>query len=151
MRRLFVTVLLLAAPTALSAPSTPLQTVKYRQTEMKLLGGHMKALGAIVKGESDRVSDVLMHAEAVAALSKTVGAMFPDGTGPGPGIETESKAEIWTQKEKFAAAVKALEDSSAALVEAAKSNDPAKVKAAAGTVGQACGDCHDAFKVDDAH
>ncbi len=151
MRRLAVAAALLLAPAALSAPPSPAMTVKYRHAVMNAAGAHMGAMAMIVKGETDRTGDALFHATALHELSKTVGALFPEGTGPTPGLETEAKAEIWSQKDKFAEAVKALETSSAALVEAAKSGDPAKLKTALGPVGQSCGDCHDAFKVDDHH
>ena len=152
MRRLLALSLLLVAPTALSAPPTPPQVVKYRNKVMDGLGAHMGAIGMVAKGESDRVGDVLGHAEAIAALAKSVGALFPEGTGPGvAGVETEAKADIWTRKDEFAAAVKKLETASDALVAAAKANDLAQIKTAMGGVGQSCGGCHDTFKVDDHH
>jgi cytochrome c556 len=152
MRRLLALSLLLVAPTALSAPPTPPQTVKYRHLVMEGLSAHMGAIGMVVKGESDRAGDVLGHATAIAELSKTMGALFPEGTGPGAaGVQTDAKAEVWTKKDEFAAAVKKLETASVALVEAAKTNDPVKVKTAMGGVGQSCGGCHDTFKVDDEH
>jgi cytochrome c556 len=151
MRRLAVAAALLLAPAALSAPPSPAMIVKYRHAVMKGLGAHMGGVSMIAKGESDRIADAVFHATALNELAKTLGALFPDGTGPGPGIETEAKPEVWSQKDKFAEAVKALEVSSAALVEAAKSGDVAKIKTAMGPVGQSCGDCHDTFKVDDDH
>lgn len=157
MRRLLALALpvlafLIVAPSALSAPPTPPQVVKYRHLVMSGLGAHMGAIGMVVKGESDRSGDVLGHAEAIAVLSKDLGALFPEGTGPGaPGVTTDAKAEVWTKKDEFAAAVKKLQDASAALVDAAKTNDAAKIKAAMGGVGQSCGGCHDTFKVDDEH
>lgn len=151
MRRLVVAGLLLVAPAALSAPPSPAQVVKYRHAVMGGLGAHMAGLSMIVKGESDRAGDALAHATAVKDLSHTIGALFPEGTGPSTEFETSAKPEIWSQHDKFVEAVKALETSSDALVEAAKSNDPAKLKTALGAVGRSCGDCHDAFKVDDHH
>ncbi|MEQ1508053.1 MAG: cytochrome c [Myxococcota bacterium] len=141
---------LLLAPAALSAPPTPAASVKYRHAVMEALGGHMAATAMIVKGESDRSQDLVMHATALHDLSTSIASLFPDGTGPGaPGIETDAKAEIWTKKTEFAAAAKKLETESAKLLEAAKKNDPVSLKAALGATGGACGDCHDAFKVDE--
>jgi cytochrome c556 len=148
MRRLCVAAALLLAPAALSAPPSPAMVVKYREKVMSALANHSSALAMIAKGETDRVGDAVMHATALVELSKTVGALFPEGTGPAPGLETEAKAEIWTQKEAFAEDVKALETASLALLEAAKTGDVAKIAAARAPVGEACGGCHDAFKVD---
>jgi cytochrome c556 len=152
MRGFLVAVALLLAPVALSAPPTPVQIVKYRKAVMDANGGHMRALAMIVKGESDRTGDSLMHATALHDLAKTVGALFPEGTGPGnAAFQTEAKPEIWTQKDKFAALVKTFETESGKLVDAVKKNDAAAIKAAFGATGGACGDCHDAFKVDEEH
>ncbi len=151
MRRLLAAALLLVTPTALSAPPSPQLVVKYRHLVMEGLGAHMGAIGMVVKGESDREADVLGHAEAIVLLSKDMGALFPEGTGPSAALKTDAKAEIWTKKDEFAAAVTKLQTASTALVEAAKTNDPAKIKTAMGGVGQSCGGCHDTFKVDDEH
>lgn len=151
MRRLIAAGLLLAAPAALSAPPSPAQIVKYRHAVMNGLGAHMAGLSMIVKGETDRTGDAVMHATAVKELSHTIGALFPEGTGPGHDFETEAKPEIWTQHDKFVEAVKALESASDKLVEAAKTGDAAQIKTALGGVGGACGDCHDVYKVDDHH
>jgi cytochrome c556 len=150
MRRSLVGLALLLAPAALSAPPSPAQVVKYRQHLMHAAGSHMGAISMIAKGESDRAQDLVSHADALAAVAKATGALYPVGTGPGvAGFETEAKAEIWTQKDKFAAAVKAFETETAKLVEVAKTGDLAAVKTQLGAVGGSCGDCHDAFRVDD--
>lgn len=148
-RPLITTLLLLLAPAALSAaPSVPL-VVKYRHMVMSAAGGHMGAMSMIAKGETDRTQDMVMHAEAMLSLAKVTGSLFPEGSGPQAGVETEAKAEIWSQKDKFAAAVKAFEDESAKLVEVAKKGDVAAFKAQLGAVGGTCGDCHDTFRVDE--
>jgi cytochrome c556 len=152
MRRFVVGITLLFAPVALSAPPSPANVVKYRYTVMKAAGSHMAALSMIAKGESDRTQDMVLHAESLLAVSRTLSTLFPEGTGPTvAGLETEAKAEIWTQKEKFAAAVKKFEDESVKLVEIAKKGDVALVKVQLGAVGGSCGDCHDAYRVEDEH
>jgi cytochrome c556 len=119
---------------------------------MHAAGSHIGALSMIAKGESDRTQDMAAHADALLAIAKATGALFPEGTGPGvAGVETDAKAEIWSSKDKFAAAVKAFEDASAKLALAAKANDLNGVKTALGAVGDACGDCHDGFRVEHDH
>ena len=152
MRGFVIAVALLVAPLALSAPPTAAQIVKYRESVMEANGGHMAAVAMIVKGESDRTADLPAHAAALHDLAGSLDALFPEGSGPGnPAFETEAKAEIWTQKDKFATAVKTYETATAKLVDVAKKNDLAAIKAAFGAVGGACGDCHDAFKIDEEH
>jgi cytochrome c556 len=140
---------LAAAPSALSAPPTGAQVAKYRHEVMESLGAHMSALSMIVKGESDRTQDVVVHATAIHDLGAGIGALFPDGSGPTAGIDTDAKAEVWTQKDKFATSVKAFQTEAAKLLDVAKRNDLAAVKTAFAATGGTCGDCHDVFKTDD--
>lgn len=151
MRRLAALALLLVGPVALSAPPSPALIVKYRVATMKASGQHLTAVGMIAKGESDRTQDLVMHATALHELARTLGSLFPTGSGPAPGLTTEAKPEIWTQADKFATAVKAFETETAKLVEVAKGGDLAATKTQWGAVGGACGDCHDVFKVEDDH
>jgi cytochrome c556 len=136
---------------ALAAPPTPAQSVKYRHEVMEAAGGYMGALAMIVKGESDRAQDAALHANALRDLALTMGGLFPAGSGPAPGLETDAKPEIWSQADKFAAAVKKMETEATKLAEVAKGGDLAAIKAQFGAVGGACGDCHDAYKVDEDH
>ena len=84
--RSFALLLLVLAPAALSAPPSPPLVVKYRLSVMKAIGGHYGALSLIAKGESDRIGDAAMHAQAIAELAKTVNGLFPPGSGPAPGV-----------------------------------------------------------------
>lgn len=152
MRRTLVGLVLLVAPTALSAPPSPANAVKYRHHMMEAAGSHMGAISMIVKGDADRAQDVVAHADAVLGIAKATSALFPEGTGPDvAGLKTDAKAEIWTNKDKFAAAAKAFETEAAKLAEAAKTGDLAAVGTQLRAVGGACGDCHDSFRVKHEH
>ena len=152
MRKLAVVVVaLLAATAAISAEPGPELVVKYRHKVMEAAGSHMGALAMIIKGESTRAADVQMHATALADIAKVVPELFPEGTGPQAGVQTESKAEIWTMKTEWDAAVKAFQDETNRLVEVSKGGDMAAIQAQFGQVGGSCGDCHDLFRVDDDH
>ena len=133
------------------APVVPLnlaKTVSYRHKVMKAASDHLAAAGILAKGEVDRPQDMIMHATALLELSATIGSLYPAGTGP-DAVKTEAKKEVWTQPDKFAAAAKALETESLGLVDAAKKNDIAAYKAQVGKIGEACGGCHDTFRVED--
>ena len=43
--------------------------IKYRQSVMKAVGGHMAAMGAILKGTGGQARDLKVHADAMAALA----------------------------------------------------------------------------------
>ena len=138
---------LLLAPAALSAPPPPSAIAKYRHEIMETTAGHMSALSMLVKGESDRRQDAIAHAEAISDLSKIAGDLFPEGSGPGPGIETDAKPEIWKDREKFMAAMKNWQTESSELVDVAKKGDMEAFKTQFMEVGKACGACHDNYRV----
>jgi cytochrome c556 len=144
-----VALALLFAPAALSAPPSPGAIAKYRHEIMETTGGHMSALGMLVKGESDRKQDAVAHAEAIADLSKIAGDLFPEGSGPAPGVETHARPEIWKDKDKFAAAMKNWQTESEELVAVAKKGDMDAFRAQFQDVGKACGACHENYRVKD--
>jgi cytochrome c556 len=147
----FVALALLLAPAALSAPPAPGAIAKYRHTVMEAIGEHMSAMSMLAKGESDRKQDAAAHARALADLSKMVPDLFPEGSGPAPGVETHAKAEIWKDKEKFAEAVKRFQTEADALVAVTTKGDFEGFKTQLGNVGKSCGGCHDNFRMKDEH
>jgi cytochrome c556 len=76
-------------------------------------------------------------------VSKLPYAGFVDGTDKG---DTRAKPEIWSERAKFDAAASKMQDEMVKLNAAAKTGDPAALKAAAGSVGQACKGCHDNYR-----
>lgn len=150
MRTLFALVLATFAlsPLAWSGDEKPTNPhVAYRHLVFESAAKHMKMSGMIAKGEIDRPGDMIHHATALNGLAQDLVALFPAGTGPDK-VKTDAKAEIWTKGEQFAAAATAFKDSSAALVEAAKTGDKAKFGAALGKVGESCGGCHETFRAE---
>lgn len=152
MRGVLVALGLVLAPIALSAPPTPARIVQYRRAVMEASDGHLVALGMIVKGESDRTADRLMHATALHDLATTLPTLFPEGTAAGNDtFESDARPDIWTDKEKFAALVTTFEAETNKLVEAAKKNDTKGIKTAFAATSAACGECHESFKIDEEH
>lgn len=152
-----VTAVALAADPAPAKPSStpisagdPAKAVSYRHKVMKAMSDHMAAQNLLAKGEVNRPQDMAMHATALHDLSTTIVDLYPVGTGPDV-TKTEAKKEVWTQADKFMAAAKALETESAALLDVAKKGDVAAYKAQLGKVGETCGNCHDAFAVEEEH
>lgn len=146
-----------ATPTSVGTPAPapplaadPAKAVSYRHKVMKAMADHMAAQNLLAKGEVNRPGDMAMHATALHDLATTIPALYPAGTGPDV-TKTEAKKEVWTQADKFAAAAKALETESAALLDVAKKGDLASYKAQLGKVGETCGNCHDAFAVEEEH
>jgi cytochrome c556 len=123
----------------------PEQAVKYRQSAMSLQGSHMGRLMAMANGrvpfDAKAAAD---NIEIIAVLNRLQFSAFVDGTDKVG--NTRAKAEVWTEKEKFAAAVAKSQEEVAKLLVAGRSGNLDQIKAAAGAVGQTCKSCHDAFQ-----
>lgn len=125
------------------AADEPDNIIKYRQKVMSAMAGHIGAIAAVVKGEVTYSGHVASHARSLHETSLMIGDIFPPGTDVG---DTRAKAEIWKNADKFGAAMKALQDTSAELARVAADGDMAAVGAALGKVGDSCGGCHKPFR-----
>jgi len=76
-------------------------------------------------------------------LNRLQFAAFIDGSDKG---NTRAKPEIWTEKDKFAAAITKSQEDVLKLAAAGKTGNLEQIKAAAGAVGQSCKACHDAYQ-----
>lgn len=148
MQRLLLAALSAAAmATALPAAAQfqkPEQAIKYRQSAMALQGSHFGRLYAMANGKVPFDAKVAAEQiDIVALLNRLQFAAFVDGSDKG---NTRAKPEIWSQKDKFAAAVSHSQDDVLKLVAAGKTGDLAQIKTAAGAVAESCKNCHDAFR-----
>ena len=137
----------LAALTALTAGSVAaaMSVQEERAVVMKGLGGHMKALGAVAKGEAKADAGTVVHAKALRQLSVTIAHLFPEGSGGG---DSRALPKIWSDWDGFK---KASDDFAAAtpqLVAAAETGDPRQIGAALGAVGKTCGGCHKPYRAE---
>lgn len=110
---------------------------------MKGIAGHMKALGAVAKGEAAADAATAVHGQAIQELALSVRFLWPEGSG---GANTRAKDEIWQQWDKFMAASDAFKDAAPQLAAAAKTGDRGQIGAALGAVGKTCGGCHKPFR-----
>lgn len=119
--------------------------IKYRQSAMSLQANHMGRLFAMINGQVPFDAKVAAeNIEIVALLNSRVQfAAFIDGSDKG---NTRAKPEIWTEKDKFAAAIAKSQDDVLKLAAAGKSGNLDQIKTAAGAVGQSCKACHDAYQ-----
>ena len=118
--------------------------IKYRQSAMSLQGNHLARIFAMVNGQVPFDAKVAAEQiEVVATLNRLQFAAFIEGSDKG---NTRAKPEIWSEKDKFSAAIAKSQDDVAKLVAAGKSGNLDQIKAAAGGVGQSCKACHDAYQ-----
>ena len=140
---LTVLFLLLAAP-SLSAQDQVGAIIAYRKSGMKAIGGHTGALVSIVKGGLKEYQDNLLHhTRSIHEASRTVTAMFPQGTDSG---KTRAKLEIWNEWNKFEKLAAGMERESAKLVELAESGKFSEFAKSVSALGRSCKGCHKRFR-----
>ena len=148
--------LLLSAVAALGALASlpaaaqfqkPEDAIKYRQSAMVLQGNHLGRVFAVANGrvpfDAKATND---NIEIVALINRLQFAGFIEGSDKGG--NTRAKPEIWTEKDKWNAAVAKSQDDVNKLVVAGKSGNLDQIKTAVGAVGQSCKGCHDAYRKD---
>lgn len=122
----------------------PEDAIKYRQSAMFLQGETLGRVAAMANGKVPFDAKLMNeNIELVNTLNHLQFSAFLDGTDKG--AKTQAKPEIWSQKDKFNAAVKRSQDEVARLVAAGQSGDLAQIKSAVGAVGKSCKACHDDF------
>ena len=130
--------------TSANAAGKPEDVIKYRDSIMDALSNHVSAVLAIATNKIDGQEYLQGHADAIADLSSQLDILFPEGTGGG---DSEALPNIWTETEKFAAAIKTMQDAASGLQDAASSGQP--VMPAFAGVGKACKGCHESFRAED--
>lgn len=118
--------------------------IKYRQSVMKAVGGHMTGMAAVIKGEVPHKGDLKGHAAGMAALAQMAGHVFPAGSDKG--ADTTAKPEIWSKPAEFKKAMGAFQTAAANMNKAAQGTDSKAVGAAFAELGKSCKGCHDDFR-----
>ncbi len=149
-RRLLVAVAsvagLLTALPAAAQFQKPEDAVKYRKAGMTMIAAHFGRIGAMASGRAPYdAAAAAVNADVVAYVARLPFAGFVEGTA---GTEKgAAKANVWSERAKFDAAAKEMQDATAALAAAAKTNNLDALKAAFGKAGGTCKSCHDDFRV----
>ena len=118
--------------------------IKYRQSAMSLQGNHLARIFAMINGQVPFDATVAAdQTEIIATLNRLQFAAFIDGSDKG---NTRAKPEIWSEKDKFNAAIAKSQEDVLKLAAAGKTGSLDQIKAAAGAVGESCKACHDAYQ-----
>jgi cytochrome c556 len=116
-----------------------------RQNVMKDQGRQWLVVRNYLEGKADQAA-ALSAAESLTKSVPTVPNYFPPGTeGPSPDGKWAAKPEIWSEHDKFLAAVKKVGDQVAVLDVALRGGDKAKVEAAFKDLNL-CNACHETFR-----
>ena len=133
---IFVGALVAALPCAASQGD-----IDYRQHTMSAVGGHMQALGDILRGKVPHEAHLSVHAAALESLAKITPTLFPPGSGDGA---TEALPAIWEDPEDFAEQLEAFKAAAAGLRAAVDTGGD--VMTATRQLGQSCRGCHDSYR-----
>jgi cytochrome c556 len=114
-----------------------------RQRLMKLNGASWADAQAKLK--AGNVEAVAVNAETMALTATHIAALFPPGSLTD---KSKAKPEIWDKWSEFDAAAKNMGVQAEKLRDAARSKDQTATEAVAKDFGrQACGSCHQPFRV----
>ena len=128
---------------ALSVNADDAGAIKYRQAVMKVVGGHMGASVAIIKGQVPYKDDLLVHARGLDHMAKLVANAFEQETFGG---KTRAKDDIWEDADGFNEKVEAFKEATAAFLSAAESGGPEAAGAKLGPLGETCKGCHKKYR-----
>ena len=124
----------------------PENYIKYRQAMMKAIAGHTSAASQIVRGKVAPDGDLVIHASALAELSRNIPRLFPEGSDFG---ETGAKDAVWEDWAGFEKAAEAARTATADFAAAAAGGDPRQIANAFKAVGKSCKGCHKDFRQKD--
>lgn len=132
------------APAQAETPADPVAFMKIRHESYEDLGKIFKVLLDNSKKDKPDMAAVSSAAAKVKDYADKMSAWFPPGTGPEvSGVKTRAKAEIWTDRATFDAALVKLQEEAAKL---AAVTDASGFKAQFGATGASCKSCHDKFR-----
>jgi len=154
---------LVAVPIDAAYAQSAGKILKQRQSVMRELNGHVKAVRKFVKGPKAGLSrrklkkairklgypgDMELRAQAIAGQSKRLMRYFPKGTSFADGVgKTRAKPVIWARWDDFKAAAANLGKLANGLEKAAATGDKGKIKAALSAMEKkGCGGCHKNFR-----
>jgi len=136
---------LLGTCTLLFVTEASADVIAQRKVAMQNNNEAVKVLAAMTKGET------AFDGKAVAFAGYTIAndflaarELFPEGS---TGENSRAKPEIWQDMSGFVADLEKAEAASQAVAAAGEANDEAAFKVAMGELGNACGACHEKFRV----
>jgi len=116
--------------------------IAHRKAIFQAVGGHMKGMVAVLKGQVPHKENLPLHAKAMADLSQMVAKNFPPDSDFG---DTRAKAIIWESQADFKEKVAAFQAAASNLAKA-DPNDMKTFGGAVGALGKTCKSCHDKYR-----
>lgn len=129
------------------APGSPAeQAITARQANFEAIKEANDAMKAEAEAEAPDLA--LFQAEAATLLGhvEDIGKLFPEGSGPEAGIETEALAVIWENPTEFAKAAERMTEVAGQFLTIARGGDIDEIRAGLGELGETCRACHQQFR-----
>ena len=126
------------------AQAKPEILVKQRQAAMTLQGKYFGPLAGMAQGKLPYDASIVQrNAGYLDVLDKLPWDGFDPRTRD---VKSAALPAIWSEPAKFKEAQERLQSEVSRLVSVSKGGDEGAVKAQIGTIGKACGNCHDNFR-----
>jgi cytochrome c556 len=122
------------------------QVIEDRQRNLRDMGAAFKAITDELKRSKPNVLEIAHYASSLREIAASQQQWFPVGSGPGSGIKTAAKAEIWSEPAEFAKWELDLRAAIALLVKAAAGQDIEILRHQHEQLGKVCAGCHKTFR-----
>lgn len=121
--------------------------VDARRHSLKDLGGAFKAVRDQTRKSEPDMKQVQQAAEQIQQLAADMNKWFPKGSEPSEALETDAKAQIWSDPKGFANVMAKFQAEAPKLLAFAKAGDTNGLKKQVTVVGGTCKGCHDTYRV----
>ena len=119
--------------------------IKQRQAIMKRNGDIVDKATKMLKGEAPyNGAEVADGMKTISGAMDTFITLFPEGSGPAPGVKTDALPTIWQNKADFEARAKQLKKDAAETANAAAGGMDAFLPAFM-AMGKTCQGCHEKY------
>lgn len=131
---------------AAQAQQTPAEAIAYRREQLRHLGAAFKATNDQLRARSPDLAAIAVNAQTISQLAAAFPTWFPTGAGPGAGLETHARPEVWTQRAAFEAKARQFRAAAGDLSAASAARDLALIRTRVRALGASCASCHADFR-----
>lgn len=117
-----------------------------RHPRYEKMGDAMKAISRELKGDAPDVAVIQREAATLVMFAEQVKDWFPLGSGPENHPKTRAKTEIWSDADGFRQAHELYLAQAQSFKRVADDGQVEQIRAAVGSLGKSCSNCHDRFR-----
>ncbi len=141
-------VCLAVSPVSIMAAEMPdiERAINDRRAKFEQMGEAYDEIDRDLKRSQPDISMIQDHAAQIDEWAGDQIHWFPDGSGPESGIETEARAEIWTDAEQFEALQEAFVLEARRFKDAADQGDLANLISRFEATSAVCSECHEKYR-----